>query len=126
LQTDQVKGEDLLEISFRVQRFANLFSLSFAVGGEGKSRARGQRCQTLSPLPLNSTSRRHRPPTSERHPAKTLALPRLAETDSRHPTPTWPSPCPPWTPQRGQRTPDHRPIRHFATSLVLTPGINST
>jgi hypothetical protein len=61
----------------------------------------------------------------DRRPAITRTRPRLAETDSSHPTPTWPSPCPPWTPQRGQRATDHHPSRRFATSLALTPLINS-
>jgi hypothetical protein len=68
---------------------------------------------------------RHRPPMGDRRPAVTHTRPRLAKTGSSHPTPTWPSPCPPWTPQRGQRATDHRPSRRFATSLALTPLINS-
>jgi hypothetical protein len=48
----------------------------------------------------------------------------LAETDSRHPTPTWPSPCPPWISQRGQHTTDRSLPCHFTAGLTPSPGIN--
>jgi hypothetical protein len=72
LQTDQGRGKGLLEIFFWMSRdLANPFSsCRFQFGLEGKGGARGD---LQNPLPLNSTSRRPKPPVKARHPAGTLA-----------------------------------------------------
>jgi hypothetical protein len=43
-----------------------------------------------------------------------LNQPHLAETPSQHPTPLWPSPCPPWTPQPSLHATVHLPRCHQA------------
>jgi hypothetical protein len=100
------------------------FFLSYSVGIEGKEKPDANFLSEPS-LPLNSTSRRPKPPVIVRHPADDPPRPHLAASRQQHPTPPAPSPCSPRPPQPSQHATVHLPCSHLAARLYWTRGTNS-
>jgi hypothetical protein len=126
LQTDQVKGEDLLGISFWSPEISK--SLPFVVcslEARGKGKPEAQPCRTLFPLPLFRPAAALDPQWMIATLQNPSANPHLAATSCQYPTLLWPSPCPPWSPQQGQLATVHPLPCHLAARLTTTRRTNS-